>query len=189
MPHTQQEIPWYVVYTKLNKELQVVSLLEEKGLTVFLPEVYQTYRGKVQLRPLFPRYLFVQMDLDELEIDVVNFTPGVVKVVSNEDIPLPLRDDVIQAIRAEVERLNAVGGLPAVHYDEGEMVQLRTGPLAGMEAVFIKHLPARDRVIVLLKFLGQENKIEIDISEIEPKRRRGTRGRGRKIRYKDHPQQ
>jgi len=39
-------------------------------------------------------------------------------------------------------------------------------------------------VVVLLRFLGQENRVEIDISEIEPKRRRGTRGRGRKISYR-----
>ena len=177
---------WYVVFTKPQKELQVASLLEgKKQLTVFLPEVYQKYRGKLQLRPLFPRYLFVQIDLEELETGVVNYTPGVIRLVSADEKPLPLSNEVIEAIREEVERLNAQGGLPSEHYDEGEVVRLRSGPLAGLEAVFVKHLPARDRAIVLLNFLGQANQIEIDISEIEPKRRRGTRGRGRKIRYKD----
>ncbi len=179
------ETPWYVVFTKPQKELQVVSLLEEKQLVVFLPEVYQKYRNKVQLRPLFPCYLFVQMDLDQVELGTVNYTPGVIKVVSNENTPLPLRHEVIEAIREEVKRLNESGGLPTEEFKEGERVRLRSGPLAGMEAVFLKHLAPRDRAIVLLRFLGRENQVEIDISEIEPKRRRGTRGRGRKIRYKD----
>jgi len=178
---------WYVVYTKPQKELQVVGLLEEKQLPVFLPEVYQKFRGKVQLRPLFPRYLFVQLDLKKMEAGVVKYTPGVLKVVSNEDEPLPLRQEVIEAIREEVNRLNEMGGLPSEHFEEGEIVRLRSGPLAGMEAVFVKHLGPEERAVVLLRFLGQENQVEIDLSEIEPKqkRRRGTRGRGRRIRYKD----
>ncbi len=179
--------PWYVVYTKPQKELQVVGLLEEKHLPVYLPEVYQKFRGKVQLRPLFPRYLFVQMDLNRTEVGVVNYTPGVLKVVSNDDKPLPLRDEVIEAIREEVERLNEMGGLPAERFREGEIVRLRSGPLAGMEAVFVRHLGPEERAVVLLRFLGQENQVEIDLSEIEPQQqhRRGTRGRGRKIHYKD----
>jgi len=177
---------WYVVFAKPQKELQIVSLLEaQSDMTVYLPEVYQTYRGKVQLRPLFPRYLFVQMNLDQMALSKVNYTPGVIRVVAFDEQPLPLKDEVIQAIIEEVERLNARGGLPAKHFDKNEVIRLKSGPLAGMEAVFVKHLPARNRAVVLLRFLGQENKVEIDISEIETKRRRGTRGHGRKIFYKD----
>jgi len=177
---------WYVVYTKPQKELQVVSLLEEReSLTVYLPEVYQKFRNKIQLRPLFPRYLFVRLDDEQMELDKVNYTPGVVKLVSAEDKPLPLRHEVIEAIRQEVKRWNDMGGLPTEQFTEGEIVRLKSGPLAGLEAVFVKHLPARDRVLVLLRFLGQENQVEIDISELEPKRRRGTRGRGRKIHYQE----
>jgi transcriptional antiterminator RfaH len=176
---------WYVVYTKPQRELQVADLLEHRQhLTVYLPEVLQMFRNKVQLRPLFPRYLFVQLDAEQMELGKVNFTPGVVKIVSSEEKPLPLRNDVIEAIRQEVKRLNAGGGLPTELFSEGEIVRLRSGPLAGLEAVFVKHLPPRDRAVVLLRFLGQENQVEIDISELEPKRRRGTRGRGRKIQYR-----
>ncbi len=183
-PHETEKL-WYVVFTKAQKELQVVALLEEKGLTVFLPEVNQLFRGKVQLRPLFPNYLFVQLDLEKTAVDVVNYTPGVIKVIANDDKPLPLRNEVIEAIREEVERLNARGGLPREHYVEGELVRLRTGALAGLDAVFVEDLPDVNRAIILLEFLGQENKVTVDLSEIEraPKRRRGTRGKGRKINY------
>jgi transcriptional antiterminator RfaH len=183
----ENKAPWYVVFTKPLKELQVVSLLEDQEkLTAYLPEVYQKYRGKVQLRPLFPRYLFVQMNLAQTALGVVNHTPGVIRVVAFEDEPLPLKDEVIRSIQEEVQRLNESGGLPARQFEEGELVRLRSGPLAGMEAVFVKHLPAHDRAVVLLRFLGQENQVEIDISEIETKRRRGTRGHGRKIHYKEN---
>ncbi len=182
------DLPWYVLYTKPLKEFYVYSLLTDREkLTAYLPEVLQKFRGRVQMRPLFPRYLFVQLDLDEVAASVVNHTPGAIKLVSFEGEPLPLRPGVMEAIREEVERLNAAGGLPTQQFNEGDLVRLRSGPLAGMEAVFVKHLAPHDRAIVLLRFLGYENQVEIDLSEIErkPKRRRGTRGRGRKIHYED----
>ena len=182
------DIPWYVLYTKPLKELYVYSLLTDREkLTAYLPEVLQKFRGRLQKRPLFPRYLFVQMDIDDVAASAINHIPGAIKLVSFEGKPLPLRPGVVEAIRTEVERLNAAGGLPIQQFDEGELVRIRSGPLAGMEAVFVKHLAPSDRAIVLLRFLGYENQVEIDLSEIErkPKRHRGTRGRGRKIHYKD----
>jgi transcriptional antiterminator RfaH len=189
MPESHDSVlPWYVVYTQLSKELQVLSLVELRlNLPVYLPEVYQKYHNQIQLRPLFPRYLFVQQTDSRAGWVELNRMPGIIRVVEFGGEPLPLRNEVVQAIRAEVERLNARGGLPAAHYSEGEVIRLRSGPLAGMDAVFLKHLPAADRAVVLLHFLGQENQVTINLSDIEPspKRRRGTRGRGRKIHYKE----
>ncbi len=180
--------PWFVLYTKPQKELFVYSLLtDRKKLTAYLPEVLQQYRGQVRMRPLFPRYVFVQLNLDQVVASAVHHTPGAIRLVSFEGKPLPLRPGVLAAIREEVERLNAAGGLPTQKFSEGDLVRLRTGPLAGMEAVFVKRLGAEERAIVLLRFLGRENQVEIDLSEIETtqKRRRGTRGRGRKIHYEE----
>ncbi len=182
------EAPWYVLYTKPQKELFVYSILtDRKKVIAYLPEVLQPYRGRVQMRPLFPRYLFVQLDLDMVPASMLNHTPGVVKLVAFEGKPLPLRSNVVKAIQDEVARLNASGGLPTHRFHRGELVRLRSGPLAGMEVVFLKYLSPHDRAMILLRFLGQENQIEVDLTDIEPvrKRPRGTRGRGRKIRYKD----
>ena len=185
---SDSDAPWYVLYTKPQKEFYVYSLVTDREkLTAYLPEVLQKYRGRVQMRPLFPRYLFVQLDLDEVAASVINHIPGAIKLVSFEGKPLPLRSGVVEALREEVARLNAAGGLPTREFHEGDLVRLRSGPLAGMEAVFVKHLAPHDRAVVLLRFLGQENHVEVDLSELErkPRRRRGTRGRGRKIRYKE----
>lgn len=181
---------WYVVHTKPQQELLASSMLEDRcHLSVFLPEVKQKYRGKMRMRPFFPGYLFVEADLDVVEYTAINSTPGVIRLVAFEQRPLPLRPGIVERIRQEVERINDEGGLPPEHYQEGESVRLKEGPLGGLQAVFIKHLRPKDRVLVLLKFLGQENEVELDLSEIERastvRRRRRTRGRGRKINYKD----
>ncbi|NOZ70954.1 MAG: hypothetical protein GXP38_03400 [Chloroflexi bacterium] len=179
---------WYVVHTKTNKELLAADRLEQLlHLHVFLPEVLQKYRGKIQPRPLFPNYLFVQADLQHLHVSAINHTPGVLRLVSAEGMPLPLREDVITHLQAEVANLNARGGWMPHMYKPGEEVRLREGPLQGLHAIFVKHLPAKERVLVLLSFLGQQNEVEVDLSAIERTsqlRRRGrtSRGHGRPIR-------
>jgi transcriptional antiterminator RfaH len=181
---------WYVVHAKSQKELLAASMLEDqRKLTDFLPEVLQKYRDKMKLRPFFPGYLFVKADLEVVEYTAINSTPGVIRLVAFDQRPLPLNSDIIEGIRSEVERLNSEGGLPAISYQPGESVRLIEGPLKGLQAVFVKHLRPSERVLVLLKFLGQENEVELDLSEIERasvvRRKRRTRGKGRKIHYKD----
>ena len=192
MSETIREVPWYVVYTKPRKERQVAMLLANKRhLTVYLPEVLQRYRHKIQLHPLFPRYLFVQIGSGELELTPIDSTPGAIGLVMAEHKPLPLRPSIVTAIQEEVERLNKIGGLLAESFKEGDLVRIKTGPLAGLEAVFIKQLSPRDRAIVLIRFLGRENRTEVAISELigrKPKRDRGTRGRQRKIRIEETQQ-
>lgn len=190
--HMTEHPAWYVVYTKPLDELMAASLLEERlQLEVYLPEVLQRYRQRMQLRPLFPRYLFVQTDLGQVEMSRINATPGVIQLVMFGDRPLPLKPGVIESIRAEVVEINQEGGLLPTTYRAGARVRLTEGPLRGLEAVFLRHLRASERAVVLLRFLGQENEIEVDLGELEPvaafksHRRRGTRGKGRRIHYDD----
>ena len=193
MPDPTSTSLWYVVHTKSQKELLAAGMLEERlDLNVYLPEVLQRYRGVTQLRPFFPRYLFVEADLDSVELTAINSTPGVLQLVAFEEKPLPLTPGIVENIRAEVERINAEGGLLPGIYREGDVVRLREGPLQGLHAVFVRHLKPSDRVVVLLNFLGQENQVELDIAQIEragnvPKRERRTRGKGRKIKKKENP--
>ncbi len=182
---------WYVVHTRPHKELLAAGMLEERlSLQVYLPEVLQKYREQMVLRPLFPRYVFVQANLSKVEVTAINATPGTLKIIVFGDIPLPLRPGVMAQLRVEVDKLNEEGGLPHDTYRPGEMVRLNSGPLKGLHALFVKHLKPVERVVVLLRFLGQQNEVELDLHDIERaspvhhhKKRRGTRGGGRKIDY------
>ncbi|NOZ49639.1 MAG: hypothetical protein GXP37_06265 [Chloroflexi bacterium] len=183
---------WYVVHARTHKELLAADRLEQLlHMNVFLPEVLQKYRGKMQPRPLFPGYLFVQADPEQLQMTAINYTPGVLRLVACEGHPLPLQAHVVEQIRLEVRRLNARGGWVPHLYQPGEEVRLLEGPLQGLHAVFVRHLPAKERVIVLLSFLGQQNEVEMELAAIERAsqvRRRGrtTRGRGRPLRNRQY---
>jgi transcriptional antiterminator RfaH len=185
---------WYVVHCRPLKEAQAATNLRERlGVSVYQPQVIKRVRGRTQLTPIFPRYLFVQADLRHVQLSSINSTPGVIRLLDFGAGPVPLTDRMINSIREIVESLNMRGGLPTHQFSPGETVLLKGRPWHGLEAVFVGSMTSRARVVVLLEFLGRMNKVEIDIDIVEkapvdrvgppslPTRVRGTRGGLRKI--------
>ena len=181
---------WYVVYTKPLKEMLATSMMEERlGLQVYLPEVKRMYRGAMRMAPFFPRYVFTQIDLDQVKASEINTLPGIVRLVEMGGHPQRVEEEVVAGIRRLVDDYNAGGGLPLYRFHPGDRVRLKEGPLAGIEGTVVRQLSGKERVMVLLTFLGRMNEVELDAMLIErasgvmrPKRERRTRGKGRRIR-------
>jgi transcriptional antiterminator RfaH len=186
-PHAMYH--WYVVHCKPHKEWQAASALTERlGLATYLLELRRCSRGRVQRAPLFPRYLFVRMDLQTVGVSHINATAGVLRLVSFGGAPPSIPETVIEALRQRVDILNDHGGLLEHGFHPGDTVRLTHGPLRGLEAIFIGPMKPSERVRVLIEFLGQprEMKLPVDILERAgtspaPKRERRTRGKGRWI--------
>ncbi len=204
MSHLDPTPCWYTVHTKPLREVLVADLLQERlSLAVFLPEALQWYRGQMVMRPFFPRYLFVEADLQKVEVSSINSLPGVIRLVSFGGMPQPLQPHIIEAIRKRLAAINAAGGLPRYGWNPGDRVRVTDGPLAGLEAVFQGPMKPAQRVKILLQFLGRLQTVEVPPEHLEPIRttpnpphpprttpnpshsRRTTRGRGRRIRPND----
>jgi len=183
--------PWYVVHCQPLKEWYTAAVLTDQlGLTVYLPTVLQPFRGTLQRAPLFPRYLFVQANLEAVAPSTINAAPGVVRLVAFEEVPQPVPAATMAALRRRVDQLNTQGGLPVHGFQPGDAVWLTGGPLQGLEAVFVGPLKPRERVRVLIEFLGQLREAEVQVALLEPvraapapQRARRTRGKGRRIKH------
>jgi len=88
---------WYAIHTRSRHEKFVVSQLEDRGITTFLPLVSQlrvwSDRRKLVQLPLFSGYVFVRIALSgEARFRVLR-TDGVVSFlgVCGEGIPIPDR--------------------------------------------------------------------------------------------------
>jgi transcriptional antiterminator RfaH len=185
MSQDEDHLAWYVVHTRPRRELMVAGLLDQSAATeVFLPEAYQQIQNKRKLMPLFPNYLFVRLNVNESETAHINRTPGVVRLISFGDSAQPLPDSVISALRTQLERVNADGGIAAHAFHVGDRVRLTDGALEGLEALFQGPMEPSRRVDVLLEFMGRLQEVRVDVSQLEavrPRRPRRTRGRGRRI--------
>ena len=186
---------WYVLYTKPNAEYAASHFLSQKGYETFLPVVKSPHpRRGYETVPLFPSYLFIRFDPNRLVIKDIYQTPGVRTLVKFDNRLAIVPDIVIEFIRKRVEAINEVGGLPNHNFKPGDLVYIRSGPLAGLEAIFEGPLGPRERVWVLVYILGALNRAEVPVEDLEPivkaysglrpkkKLPRRTRGRGRRIR-------
>jgi len=92
---------WYAAYTCANHEKRVADHLAGRGVEYFLP-LYETVhrwkdrRVRLQL-PLFPGYVFVRLPLAQ-RLRVLQ-APGVARLVGFGDMPAPLADADIEALR------------------------------------------------------------------------------------------
>ncbi len=186
MSEREDQPAWYVVHTRPRCELMVADLLAQSSvIEVLLPEVFRQGKDKRELAPLFPSYLFVRLNGNDPEMARINRTPGVVRLVGFDNNAQSVPDSVISALRSQVERVNADGGIPAHNFHIGDTVRLTDGPLEGMEAIFQGPMEPSERVAVLLEFMGRLQEVKVDASQLEaaPERPpRRTRGKRRRIR-------
>jgi len=169
MSPAEGQAAWYCVRTQPKREHIAASHLRElEGVEVFCPRLrYRkaTRRGKIWwVEALFPGYVLVRFALEENE-RAVAYAPGVGGLVRFGDKVPPVPDAFVEVLRRELapgeqgeETLTLEPQLEA-----GEEVEIARGPLGGFQGKVVEVLPGRDRVKVLLDFLGQTQVVEVDL--------------------------
>jgi transcriptional antiterminator RfaH len=156
---------WYVVYSKPHKEDQVRFHLALRGIESFFPRL-QLPAGagaKQRITPLFPNYLFVRVDLTS-EAHYVVWSPGVKRIVSFSDRPVPLQESTIQFLK---EQANRDGIIPArSRLTAGEQVEITGGPFSGFVGIIENPPNAKGRVKILLKLLSRQISVKLGIEFI-----------------------
>jgi len=161
---------WYVVKTKPNREFMVRDQLVTRGIETYLPlwKPVQLSNVNKKLRPYFPCYLFVNLDLQQTSMSSVAYLPGVNYLITCDDQPVRVEQSVIHAISARLQMLeNTVtdrNGKPLLH---GDKVIITTGVFDGYEAIFDKHLSSGDRVRLLINFLQKRTPLTIERTMIQ----------------------
>ncbi len=193
---TNQKHQWYTLYTKPHAEYKVASALEQTGLEIFLPEIHKRKKGEILKTPFFPCYLFMAANMNSMISSVWKWTPGLRYMVTIGSQPVHLPSEVIRLIKTKLEELNAkVGNSYAADADlftKGDQVRIINGPLRDMVGIFEGPTQPSKRVRVLLTVLEYQRRIQLNATDIEKvldpiqgskKRRRRTRGRGRRIKH------
>ena len=154
---------WFCVRTQPKHEhIAAAHLQQDTDLEVYLPRIRfkrATRRGPVWFtEALFPSYLFARFDL-ATSLRRVCHARGVRGVVHFGDRWPLVPETVIAELRAHV-------GAVQVHVIReelraGETVQIAGGVFHGLQAVITRVMPSRERVAVLLEFLGQQTTVEL----------------------------
>ena len=161
---------WFVVHTRVYGEERAASHLAEQGFRVFLPR-YQKVRRHARrrdhvMRPLFPRYLFVSLDLAVDRWRSVRSTVGVADIVRHGDTPTPVPDGVVEQLQARQGEDGCVR-LPPRRFAAGQSVRLLDGAFSDMVGLY-EGMADTARVLILLELLGRKVRVMLDEAGVEP---------------------
>jgi len=170
-------VNWYAIRSKPNKEDFLARQFEAQGVEVYCPRI----RVRVvnprarKVRPYFPGYIFIQVDLEEIGRSTLQWMPGAIGLVSFDGEPASVPDSLINAIRKRVDEVNASDRGVIEGLTQGQLVTIQAGPFAGHEAIFDVHLSGAERVRVLLKLINkQQLPLDLPSAQIQTKRKTGT---------------
>lgn len=153
---------WYVVHTRPNGEHTALVNLLRQGFRAYMPQYLHRRRHarkSTQVRrPLFPRYLFVRLNVERERWRAIHSTIGVSHLVSAGERPAPVPDGVVEDICA---RENADGLIDLARERSlrpGDRLQILSGALMNKIGLFAAKDDA-ERVVLLLDLLGRQVRV------------------------------
>ena len=163
-------LQWYALRSKPLKEDFIWHQLNARGIESFYPRlrVHPVNPRSRKVKPYFPGYLFIHVSLDDIGISSFRWMPHTLGMVSFGGEPATVPDSLIQTLEKRIKEINEAGGEVFDGLQQGDKIWIHSGPFSGYEAIFDHRIPGKERVRVLLQFLGEPRKvpIELDVSQI-----------------------
>jgi len=177
---------WYFVRCQSGSEdsirKQVELRLKMAGVSDLVPQVLVPFErvtdlkgGKKRIvnRKLYPGYLMLQADLDELEEprtmqarSVVRDTPRVGDFLGPRGEPVPLSENEVSSILLRMNdsetNLQVNIGL-----NKGDMVKIKSGPFDGFDGTVEEVVPDKGLVKVVVTIFGRPTPVELKYWEVE----------------------
>ncbi len=185
---------WYVARTRPLTEYSARKVIERAGIEVFLPCIHtlrpRPGRGNA---PLFPGYIFLRYDLEELGWQPLGRYPQLLALVAFDGAVPYLPDEVIAELAQRVEAFNERGEL-LTRFHPGDWVHVSIGSVDSLAQVVAEAGSSRQRVKVLMEFMGRMISAQVPWQSLRSAQDYGpsaygmhrgprrTRGRGRWVR-------
>jgi len=157
-------MPWYAIQHKPAQGDRALENLQNQGARCFYPKVtverIRTGKRTTRLEPLFPGYLFINIDPSDPLWGKLRSTRGVLRVVGFGGKPVPVPDEVIEYIYDGLTAVEQQGGLK-----KGEKVQINEGPFRGVEGIFQAY-DGEERAIVLISFMQKQQVVKVRLGDL-----------------------
>jgi len=161
---------WLVAHTQANKESLAEDQLQAQGYEIYLPRYRKIRRHsrKVDtvLAPLFPRYIFVGINVELDKWRSINGTRGVSYLLMNNEQPAIVAAGIIESLKAQEVQEGVVLASSVALFAKGDKLRVLEGAFKDQTAIF-ETLDNKSRVQLLLTFLGREMKIFLPIYGVE----------------------
>jgi transcriptional antiterminator RfaH len=160
---------WYVINTHSRSEFKAAWHLGNQGFRAYLPQYMKRRRHARRVdmvkAPLFPRYLFVELDLELDQWRAISSTIGVSHMICGGERPLAVPDGVIDGIRAREDETGIVPVAREAKFRKGSKLQIMDGAMIDHVGIFECNSD-QDRVVLLLDLLGREVRVRVPVESV-----------------------
>ncbi len=146
---------WYVVNTKPRQEEFAKRMIAQLGVETLYPKINER-------KGLFPGYLFAKYNPMEY-FKRIRYTKGVRDIVSYGYNPVPVDDDIIDAIRTRMK--NGFIQISNDLFKKGERVIIREGLFKDFEGIF-EDIKDSERIIILLNLISYQARIVVEAEKV-----------------------
>lgn len=157
---------WYLIHTKPRQEECARRNLEQQGYACYLPylSIEKIKQGALTIvgEPLFPRYLFIQLETGESakSWSPIRSTKGVHRLVTFGSVPAKVDARLVDILQAQE---CSAYTQPLRLFSPGERVTITEGPFSGVECIY--QMPdGEKRVMVLIELLSKPVFMKIEPS-------------------------
>jgi len=158
---------WFAFYTHVHAERLAQKSIERLGFRTFIPferRMQRLPKRKPRLyeAPLFPRYGFVRFDVTDFGWGAIKTAKGVVDLLKNNNAPVAVSEALIDGLQL----MESTGVLDRTQpHRVGMDVLVSHGPFSDIIGKVMR-VRARDRIEVLLNFLGSQRVITVPIMNL-----------------------
>lgn len=159
---------WYVIHTKPRQEQRALLNLELQGYECYLPvlAIEKLHKGvlSVAVEPLFPRYLFIRLDVGQSgkSWSPIRSTKGVSHLVTFGKEYAKMDAKLLNDLRTKGDILYSQ---PQRFFAQGDRVLVTDGPFAGIEAVY-QMGNGESRAMVLIELLSKPAQLNVSPSNL-----------------------
>jgi transcription antitermination factor NusG len=158
---------WFAVWTRSRHEKVAAAMLQLSGVQHFLPlksEVRQwSDRRQTVSVPLFSGYLFVRMNPTKDSLLRVLKAPGIAGLVGNSAGPLPIPDRQIEDIRTVLAQRVECTAIPIL--EEGDLVRVVRGPLAGVQGRLVQN-SSTARLVISIEMINTSLAVNLSRQDV-----------------------
>ena len=172
MPMKKHTSKWFLIYTKAKEEHRAKTNLENQGFQIFLPMLAfakMNQSKSTTLEAMFPRYLFIKINLERDNWTCIKSTRGVSHMVVFGQRFAEMPKQVIEHLKSGADENHIFRqAITRQEFQKGDKLVIEKGVFKDKEATFLSK-KSKERVRILLRFVNHLITAEIPASDVGQK--------------------
>jgi len=156
---------WYVAQTHIHAEAKASQHLGRQAFDVYLPRYLKSRRHARRVdrvaAPLFPRYLFVSIDLTTQRWYSINSTIGIAKLIRHGNVPVAVPDAIIEGLKRREDAEGYIQLERQSRFVPGDRVRVSHGALCDCLGLY-ETVSGKERSAILLDLLGRKVRVVLE---------------------------